>query len=304
MSARILSGKDVAAQIRREVAERTAEMARDRGWVPGLATVLVGDDPPSRTYVGMKGRAAEEAGIRSRQIDLPRETSEDELLGTVEGLNADPDVHGILVQLPLPPQIREDRVLEAVDPRKDVDGFHPINAGRLVAGHHAGMAPCTPLGIVELLLRYGYDPHGWHAVVVGRSNIVGRPLASLLLRDDRGGNATVTVAHHHTRDLAAHTRMADLLVVAAGHPNLVTADMVKDGAVVMDVGVTRVEDPQEERGYRLVGDVAFDEVREVAGALTPVPGGVGPMTIAMLLSNTLKAALEMEEAGAAGESVA
>lgn len=293
----------MAADIRREVGDQVAELQRDRGLTPGLATVLVGDDPPSRTYVGMKGRAANEAGIHSRQIDLPLETTEEELLGTVEGLNADPEVHGILVQLPLPPQIREERVLEAVDPRKDVDGFHPVNAGRLTAGSPKGLAPCTPLGIVELLLRHGYDPHGWHAVVVGRSNIVGRPLASLLLRDGRGGNATVTVAHHHTTDLAAHTRMADLLVVAAGHPELVTADMVKEGAVVMDVGVTRVEDPAAERGYRLVGDVAFDEVREVAEAVTPVPGGVGPMTIAMLLSNTVKAALELEGAEA-GESVA
>jgi methylenetetrahydrofolate dehydrogenase (NADP+)/methenyltetrahydrofolate cyclohydrolase len=289
MSATVISGKDISTSIRETLKERV-ERLKDSGVIPGLAVVLVGDDPASQAYVGMKNKAATEAGIHSRQTTLPKETSEDELLCVVAGLNADPDIHGILVQLPLPEQIEEPKVLMAIDPSKDVDGFHPINVGRLAAGDLDVMAPCTPRGVIEMLLRSGNDPAGKHAVVVGRSNIVGSPMAALLLRKSPGGNATVTVAHSRTPDLGAITRMADILIVAIGKPNLIRGDMVKPGAVVIDVGVNRVEDDTRERGYRLTGDVAFDEVKEVASAISPVPLGVGPMTITMLLSNTVDAA--------------
>jgi methylenetetrahydrofolate dehydrogenase (NADP+)/methenyltetrahydrofolate cyclohydrolase len=239
----------------------------------------------------MKNRAAAEAGFRSRQVDLPADIAEAELLGWVEGLNADPDVDGILVQLPLPNQISEARILDAIEPAKDVDGFHPINVGRLSAGDAKVLPPCTPQGVIELLMRSGNDPAGKHVVIVGRSNIVGKPLAALLLGRGRGGNATVTVAHSRTPDLGAITKLADILVVATGFPGLVTAEMVRPGAVVIDVGVNRVDDARNEKGYRLTGDVDFEGVSQVASAITPVPGGVGPMTIAMLLSNTLDAAL-------------
>jgi methylenetetrahydrofolate dehydrogenase (NADP+)/methenyltetrahydrofolate cyclohydrolase len=239
----------------------------------------------------MKNRAAAEAGFRSRQVDLPADIAEAELLGWVEGLNADPDVDGILVQLPLPKQISEARILDAIEPAKDVDGFHPINVGRLSAGDAKVLPPCTPQGVIELLMRSGNDPAGKHVVIVGRSNIVGKPLAALLLGRGRGGNATVTVAHSRTPDLGAITKLADILVVATGFPGLVTAEMVRPGAVVIDVGVNRVDDARNEKGYRLTGDVDFEGVSQVASAITPVPGGVGPMTIAMLLSNTLDAAL-------------
>jgi methylenetetrahydrofolate dehydrogenase (NADP+)/methenyltetrahydrofolate cyclohydrolase len=238
----------------------------------------------------MKNKDAQGLGLHSRQITLPAETSEEELLGLVQGLNADPQIHGILVQLPLPKHIDEAKVLLAIDPAKDVDGFHPVNVGRLSTGAGDVLAPCTPRGVVEMLMRSGHDPAGKHCVVVGRSNIVGRPMASLLLRKGRGGDATVTVAHSRTKDLGAVTRLGDILIVAIGRAGLITRDMVKPGAVVIDVGVNRVEDPSHPRGYRLVGDVVFDEVREVAGAITPVPGGVGPMTRAMLMSNTVDAA--------------
>jgi len=299
MSATIISGKEIAADIRAELKDRVSLLTA-RGLVPGLATVLVGEDPASRVYVGMKNKAAGEAGIHSRQITLAEDTSEDELLGIVAGLNADPDIHGILVQLPLPDQIDEPKVLLAVDPEKDVDGFHPVNVGRLSTGALDVLTPCTPRGVVEMLMRSGHDPSGKHAVVVGRSNIVGRPMASLLLRKAPGGNATVTVAHSRTADLGATCRQADILIAAIGRPEMITADMVKPGAVVIDVGVNRVDAPDRERGYKLVGDVAFDEVKEVAGAITPVPGGVGPMTIAMLLKNTVDAA-EALNAGAMGD---
>lgn len=294
MPATIISGTEVARTLRAELKEQVARRASGPngtpGWIPGLATVLVGDDPASRAYVGMKNRAAAEVGIHSRQINLPADVSEEELLGVVEGLNADPDIHGILVQLPLPRHIDEEAILEAILPEKDVDGFHPVNVGRLAVGAEDVLAPCTPKGVVDLLLRSGHDPAGKHVVVVGRSNIVGRPMASLLLRRGRGGDATVTVAHSRTPDLGAVTRLADILVVAVGRPGTVTADMVREGAVVIDVGVNRVDDPSAPRGYRLVGDVDFEGVRKVAGALTPVPGGVGPMTIATLLANTVQAA--------------
>ncbi len=291
MSAEIISGKEIAQAIRGETAARVAALKEKHGLVPGLATVLVGEDPASQSYVGMKNKTAKEMGIYSRQITLDADTPEEELLGIVEGLNADPQIHGILVQLPLPKHIDESRVLLAIDPAKDVDGFHPVNVGKLSTGETEVLAPCTPAGIIQMLLRTGHDPNGKHCVVVGRSNIVGRPMASLLLRKAEGGNATVTVCHSRTPDLGAVTREADILIVAIGWPEMVKADMVRPGAVVIDVGVNRVDDETRERGYRLVGDVAFDEVKEVASAITPVPGGVGPMTITMLMSNTVDAAV-------------
>jgi methylenetetrahydrofolate dehydrogenase (NADP+)/methenyltetrahydrofolate cyclohydrolase len=287
--ARIINGTELSEVIRAEIAEETAAFHQDTGVRPGLATVLVGSDPASQVYVRMKGKAAEQAGFNSREIVLPEATPEEELLGVVAGLNADPHIHGILVQLPLPPQIDSAKVIRLIDPAKDVDGFHPTNVGRLAIGDPDVLAPCTPAGIIEMLLRSGYDPAGRRAVVVGRSAIVGRPVALLLLRAGRGGDATVTIAHRHTRDLGAVTREAEILIVAVGRPELITRDMVRPGVVVIDVGVNRVEDPEHPRGYRLVGDVAFDEVAEVAEAITPVPGGVGPMTITMLLRNTLEA---------------
>ncbi len=293
MSAEIISGKEIAQTIRQETAARVAALKENHDFVPGLATVLVGDDPASHSYVGMKNKAAKEMGINSRQITLDADTPEAELLGLVEGLNADPEMHGILVQLPLPDHIDETKILLAIDPAKDVDGFHPVNVGKLSTGETEVLAPCTPAGIVQMLLRTGHDPSGKHCVVVGRSNIVGRPMASLLLRKAPGGNATVTVCHSRTPDLGAMTRLADILIVAIGWPNTVTADMVKPGAVVIDVGTNRVDDATRERGWRLVGDVAFDEVKEVASAITPVPGGVGPMTITMLMCNTVDAAVRL-----------
>jgi len=290
MSAEVISGSDMAASIREEVKERIVTL-KESGLTPGLAVVLVGEDPASQAYVGMKNKDATEVGIHSRQITLPEETSEEELLGVVAGLNADPEIHGILVQLPLPDQIDEAKILLAIDPTKDVDGFHPVNVGRLASGDPDVLVPCTPAGVVQMLLRSGHDPGGKHVVVVGRSNIVGRPMAALLLRKAPGGNATVTVAHSRTPDLGAVTRQADILIVAIGQPDFLRADMVKPGAVVIDVGMTRVPDETRERGYRLTGDVAYDEVKEVAAAISPVPLGVGPMTRAMLLAKTVDAAV-------------
>ena len=290
MSAQIISGRDIADEIRAELKDRAAHLKEESGVMPGLATVLVGENPASKMYVGMKNKAAKEMGIHSRQITLVVDTSEDELLGVVAGLNADPGIHGILVQLPLPNHIDEERVLEALHPSKDVDGFHPINVGRLATDSGDFFAPCTPAGVIEMLIRSGHDPTGKHVVVVGRSTIVGRPLAALLLRKAAGGNATVTICHSRTADLGSVTRSAEILVVAMGRPEMITAEMVAPGAVVIDVGTNRVDDPSRDKGYRVCGDVLFDEVVEVAGAISPVPGGVGPMTITMLLSNTVKAA--------------
>jgi methylenetetrahydrofolate dehydrogenase (NADP+)/methenyltetrahydrofolate cyclohydrolase len=299
--AKIISGTELSEVIRAEIAGEAAEFHEATGMRPGLAAVLVGTDPASQVYVRSKGRAAEAAGFYSRQIVLPETTSESELLGVVAGLNADPQIHGILVQLPLPPQIDSAKVIRLIDPAKDVDGFHPINAGRLAIGDTDVLAPCTPAGIIEMLVRSGYDPAGRRAVVVGRSAIVGRPTALLLLRAGRGGDATVTIAHRHTTNLGAVTREAEILVVAVGRPEMITREMVTPGAVVIDVGINRIEDPTQPRGYRLVGDVAFDEVAEIAEAITPVPGGVGPMTITMLLRNTMEAARRLvRQAGRAG----
>jgi methylenetetrahydrofolate dehydrogenase (NADP+)/methenyltetrahydrofolate cyclohydrolase len=290
MSAQIISGTDIAKEIRSELKDRVSSLKDEQGVTPGLATVLVGEDPASQMYVGMKNRAAGDMGIHSRQLTLPSETSQTELLELVQELNADPQIHGILVQLPLPDHIDEGAVIETIDPTKDVDGFHPMSVGRLATDSGQFFPPCTPQGVVEMLVRSGHDPSGKHVVIVGRSNIVGRPLASLLLRKGRGGNATVTVCHSRTADLAAETRRADILVVAMGRPEMITPDMVRPGAVVIDVGTNRVDDLGSEKGYRVCGDVLYDEVKEVAAAISPVPGGVGPMTITMLLSNTVESA--------------
>jgi methylenetetrahydrofolate dehydrogenase (NADP+)/methenyltetrahydrofolate cyclohydrolase len=290
MSAQIIAGTEISARIRAELSDRVTTLVRDHGVTPGLATVLVGDDPASHMYVGMKNKAAGKMGIHSRQITLGAEASQDELLGVIAGLNADPGIHGILVQLPLPDHLDEAEVVEATSTAKDVDGLGPLNAGRLVTGSGDFFAPCTPAGVIEMLLRSGHDPAGKHVVVLGRSNLVGQPLANLLLRKGPGGNATVTVCHSRTPDLSAVTRTAEILVVAIGRPEMITADMVAPGTVVIDVGTHRVNDPGSEKGYRLCGDVLFDEVKEVAAAVSPSPGGVGPMTITMLLANTVTSA--------------
>ena len=288
-SAKLIDGNAVGKEMRAELALEIAALQR-RGLTPGLAVVLVGDNAASQVYVRMKGKACDEAGLYHETIKLPRETSEAELLALVERLNADPKIHGILVQLPLPPQIDSRRVLHRVDPRKDVDGFHPENVGKVSVGDPTGFRPATPYGVQQLLVRSQVDTTGCHAVIVGRSNIVGRPMAALLLQDGPGGNATVTVCHSRTRNIGDVTRQADILIVAIGKPEFVTGDMIKPGAVVIDVGVNRVDDPSRRQGYRLVGDVLFAQAKHVASAITPVPGGVGPMTITMLLHNTVQAA--------------
>ena len=289
MAAKILSGTDLSAEIRAEVAVGVIEMQEKHGVTPGLAVVLVGDDPASAVYVANKQRACEQAGLFSDSARIPGTATEDEILAAVRSYNRDPRIHGILVQLPLPAGIDQHRVIEAIDPGKDVDGIHPYNLGKLLQGR-PDFAPCTPSGVVELLMRNDHDTTGANVVICGRSDIVGKPLAALLMRRGRGGNATVTVCHTRTRSLADVTRKADILVAAIGQPGAITADMVKEGAVVIDVGINRVDDPTARRGYRLKGDVDFDAVSAKASAITPVPGGVGPMTIAMLLVNTLTAA--------------
>lgn len=294
MSARILDGAPIADAIRAEVAE-AVQRHRGAGRQPGLAVVIVGENPASQVYVKAKGKACAEAGMHSETVRLPEQTTEAELLATVDRLNADPRINGFLVQLPLPAHINGEWVLNRIDPRKDVDGFHPVNVGKLVIGDPTALKPATPFGVQEMLLRSGIDPKGSNAVIVGRSNIVGKPMANLLIQHGRGGNATVTVCHSKSRDLPAVCRGADLLIVAMGKAEFVTADMVRPGAVVVDVGINRVEDASQAKGYRIVGDVAFDPVSQVASAITPVPGGVGRMTIAMLLRNTLQA---FEQAGA------
>lgn len=289
MPAEIIDGRALARTIRDEVARDTSLLIA-KGVRPGLAVVLVGDDPASAVYVRSKRIACDEAGMHSVTAHLPTSTSQAELLAVVSGLNADPLIHGILVQMPLPPHLDDDAVIRSIDPRKDVDGFHPINVGKLLSGEKDGFVPCTPAGIVELLKRSNVETRGAECVIVGRSRIVGKPLAALLMQDSDGANGTVTVCHRHTRDLAFHTRRADILIVAAGRPGLVTGNMIRSGAVVVDVGVNRIADPDSPKGYRLVGDVDFESASKVASRITPVPGGVGPMTIAMLLSNTLRAA--------------
>ena len=288
MSARILDGTAIAQAIRAEVGEEVARLSRN-GRKPGLAAVLVGEDPASAVYVRSKGKACEEAGMHSVTLRLPASTGEAELLETVDRLNADAQIHGILVQLPLPKHINSEKVLRRIDPAKDVDGFHPVNVGKLVVGDATAFRPATPYGVQQMLIRSGIETRGAHAVIVGRSNIVGRPMANLLIQQGPGGDATVTVCHSKTRDLPAITRTADIVIAAIGKAEFVTADMVRPGAVVIDVGINRVDDSSRPRGYRLVGDVAYEPVSRIASAITPVPGGVGPMTIAMLLQNTLQA---------------
>ncbi len=287
MTAELIDGKAVAAAIHGEVRQGAADLKARSGFAPGLATVLVGDDPASHSYVKAKRQACAEDGIESFPNELPATTSEADVIALVQKLGNDPKVHGILVQLPMPKHINEEKVLNAVPIHKDVDGFHPINIGKLgMKNREPSFAPCTPAGIIELLDRIGTPIEGANAVVLGRSNIVGLPVSLLLL----GRNATVTVCHSRTKDIAAITRQADILVAAIGKPRYVTANMVKPGAVVIDVGVNRVEDATKKSGYRLVGDCDFDAVKEVASKITPVPGGVGPLTIAMLMKNTLRAA--------------
>lgn len=289
MPARIIDGAAIGRTIRAELADDIAAL-RGRGVTPGLAAVLVGDHAPSRAYVKMKGRACEEAGLHHETIARPATIAEDELIQEIDRLNDDPKIHGILVQLPLPEHINTRRILHRVSPQKDVDGFHPENVGRLAAGDPTGFRPATPAGVQQLLIRSGIETTGRHAVVLGRSTIVGRPMALLLLQDGPGGNATVTVCHSRTRDIASFTRTADILIVAIGRAQFVSGDMIKPGAAVIDVGTNRVDDPSAKQGYRLVGDVNFEEAVKVAGAISPVPGGVGPMTITMLLVNTVQAA--------------
>jgi methylenetetrahydrofolate dehydrogenase (NADP+)/methenyltetrahydrofolate cyclohydrolase len=288
LTAKILDGKALAEEIRGEVATGVAEMKQKHGVTPGLAAVLVGDDPASAIYVRNKRRACDEVGMVSDTFLMPADSTNEQVLARVQALNGDPRFHGILVQLPMPPQIDERLIIESLDPTKDVDGLHPFNVGKLVQGR-ADFVPGTPAGIQQILLRNGHDPGGANVVVCGRSNIVGKPMALLLMQRADGANATVTVCHTRTKNLAEITRQADILVAAIGRPSAITADMIKEGAVVIDVGINRVDDASQKRGYRLEGDVDFDAVSEKASAITPVPGGVGPMTIAMLLVNTLTA---------------
>lgn len=283
----VIDGAAAARALREDIAARTASLAA-RGVTPGLSVVLVGDDPASSVYVRSKEKASREAGMRGETIRLPASTTQEELIAVVDRLNADPAVHGILVQMPLPAPLDADAVIHRIDPAKDVDGFHPLNVGKVLIGDSSGFAPCTPSGVMHLLRATGVETRGAHAVIIGRSNIVGRPMAALLVQP--GVDATVTVCHSRTPDLADHVRRADIVIAAVGRAGLVTAGMVKPGAVVIDVGMNRIADPATKSGTRLVGDVDFEAVREVASHVTPVPGGVGPMTIAMLLRNTLTAA--------------
>jgi methylenetetrahydrofolate dehydrogenase (NADP+)/methenyltetrahydrofolate cyclohydrolase len=289
LAAKIIDGTAMALEIRGEVAESVSEMKAKHGVTPGLAVVLVGGDPASRVYVRSKERALTEAGMLSRGIHLPEETSQTKLLDLLAQLNSDDAMHGILVQLPLPDHIEENTIIEAIHPDKDVDGLHPANMGKLMAGRPR-FIPATPAGVRQMLIRTGNDPEGKHVVVCGRSNIVGKPLANLMMQRMPGCNATVTVCHTRTRDLPSITRQADILVAAVGHPSFITPDMVSRGAVVIDIGVNRIADASRKSGTRLVGDVDFEGVSAIASAITPVPGGAGPMTIAMLLSNTVDAA--------------
>ena len=292
MAAEIIDGKKIAEQLRSQLKEEVAKL-KQKGITPGLGVILVGEEAASQSYVRAKERTCEQIGIYSDDNRLPADTTQQKLIALINRMNAEAKINGILVQLPLPKHINETEVLLAIDPEKDVDGFHPMNIGKMVAGQKAFL-PCTPHGIIQLLQHSGVKIEGSHVVIVGRSNIVGKPLANMLIQKAPTGNATVTVCHTRTKDLAGHTRQADILIAAAGRPNTITADMVKDGVVVIDVGVNRVEDATREKGYRLVGDVDFEAVKEKARLITPVPGGVGPMTITMLLYNTVEAAKKAE----------
>ena len=288
MTAKLILGKEVSEEIYGELRQRI-EALKARGVTPGLAVVLVGDDPASQVYVRKKGEMCEELGMRSTTIVMPKETTQEELLRKVAELNADPSIHGYLVQLPLPDHIDEEAVIDAIDPSKDVDCFHPSNVGRMLIGD-PDFLPATPAGVQQMLVRSGIETAGKHVVVVGRSNIVGKPMAAMMVQRGAGADSTVTVVHSKTPNLAEITSAADILVVAIGKPRFITADMVKDGAVVIDVGTNRIQDPTHPKGSRLVGDVDFDAVKEKASYITPVPGGVGPMTICMLMANAVRAA--------------
>ncbi len=294
MSAKIIDGKAIAAEMQQEMKTEVKALKDKYGLIPGLAVVLVGDNPASRVYVNMKKKACARLDIYSEEHKLPPNTSEHDLLELINKLNANEKVHGILVQLPLPDHINESKILNAIDPSKDVDGFHPVNVGNLVIGKPSFL-PCTPYGIQQLLLKSGIQIEGKHVVVVGRSNIVGKPVALILLQKTQDANATVTVCHSRSGDLSYYTKQADILIAAIGRAEMIKKSMIKQDAVVIDVGVNRVDDPSSERGYKLVGDVDFEEVKETASAITPVPGGVGPMTITMLMHNTIKAAKMQKE---------
>jgi len=288
MAAKIISGNQVAAEVREELKERVKKI-KEKGITPGLGVVLVGEDPASISYVTSKAKGAAEIGMFEETIRLPADASEEDVIKTVDSLNNDPKFHGILVQLPLPKHIDAEKIINHISPEKDVDAFHPVNIGKLVRGEPCPL-PCTPHGVQQLLMRSGYDASGKHVVICGRSNIVGKPLAAMLMQKKKGANATVTVCHTGTKNMMEITRQADILVAAMGSPKAISADMVREGTVVIDVGVNRVEDPNAAKGFRLVGDVDFEAIKEKAEAITPVPGGVGPMTVTMLLLNTVEAA--------------
>lgn len=289
MAAQIIDGKQIANTIREELKTEIEQLKASHDIKPGLAVVLVGDNPASKVYVRNKNKACHDVGIYSEQHSLEADVPEEEVLELIADLNANDKINGILVQLPLPEHIDEHKVINAIVPEKDVDGFHPVNVGKLMIGE-PGFRPCTPYGVQKMLIYSGVQMEGAHVVIVGRSNIVGKPIANMLVQKEEGANCTVTVCHSRTRDLASVTRQADILIAAIGQPEMVTAEMVSEGAVVIDVGVNRVDDPSRERGYRLAGDVKFDEVSQKCKAISPVPGGVGPMTITMLLFNTVQAA--------------
>ena len=288
MPAKIIYGKEISAQIRVELKERVDRL-KARGVTPGLGVVLVGEDPASVSYVTAKAKGAEEIGMFEETIRLLPTSTEEELLATVDRLNRDPRFNGILVQLPLPKWVNPDKVISFISVEKDVDGFHPINVGKLLRGEPCAI-PCTPYGVVQMLIRSGYSPEGKHVVICGRSNLVGKPLAALLVQKKKGANATVTICHTGTKDLPSFTKQADILVAAMGAPRVITAGMIREGCVVIDVGVNRVPDPASPKGFRLAGDCDFEGMLEKAEAITPVPGGVGPMTVTMLLMNTVEAA--------------
>jgi methylenetetrahydrofolate dehydrogenase (NADP+)/methenyltetrahydrofolate cyclohydrolase len=288
MTAQIIDGKQIAADMRAELKAEVTKL-KQQNIIPGLGVILVGEDPASQSYVTAKERACDDMGIYSDDNRLDADTSQAELMALVEKMNNDPKINGILVQLPLPEGLNESEVLLSIDPAKDVDGFHPMNVGKMVVGEQAFL-PCTPHGVIQLLIRSGVTIKGAEVVIVGRSNIVGKPLMNMLIQKNSTGNATVTVCHTRTKDLSTHTKRADIVIAAAGRPNTVTADMVQEGVVVIDVGVNRIEDATKKKGYRLVGDVDFEAVKEKASLITPVPGGVGPMTITMLLYNTVESA--------------
>ncbi|MDI6778633.1 MAG: bifunctional methylenetetrahydrofolate dehydrogenase/methenyltetrahydrofolate cyclohydrolase FolD [Bacteroidota bacterium] len=288
MLAKIIDGKKIAEEIKEEVKQKTLQLKSEKGITPGLAFILVGENPASQSYVKSKNKTCEEVGFYSITEKLPSSTTQQEVIQLIKKFNNNGKIHGILVQLPLPTHIDEQKIIEAIDYRKDVDGFHPINVGKLVIGQEC-LRPCTPAGIQELLMRSGVEISGKHVVVVGRSNIVGKPIANILMQKQKGANAVVTIAHTGADDLSYYTKQADIIIAAIGKPKIITGAMIKPGAVVIDVGINRVDDLTAKNGYRIAGDVDFDSAVKVASLITPVPGGIGPMTIAMLMSNTLKA---------------